>query len=125
MRMRTAAALVLGLEALGVIVLLVGQIGAIVTGDVASLSSAVALAVLTLVGAAAVAGFAWGTAREQSWGRSGGIVVQALILAVAIGALTGDPPNLAAAGLIALPALIGGTLLLLAARDAGRRRGAS
>ena len=44
---------------------------------------------LTAVGAAAVLAFAVAIWRGQSWGRSGGIVTQLLILAVALGAVTG------------------------------------
>jgi multisubunit Na+/H+ antiporter MnhF subunit len=126
MSLRHAAAVVLALESVGVVVLLVWQVRAILTGDTVSLSSALALAVLTLVGAVAIAGFAAATARGRSWGRSGGIVVQALILAVALGELTGADANAALAALIALPGVVGGVLLVLAVRDAGRaRRGAA
>lgn len=119
MSIRIAAAVLLGLEAIGVAVLLVEQIVAIATGDIASLSSALALAVLTLVGVAAVASFAVATARGRSWGRSGGIVVQALILAVAGGALVGEGANPAVAALLAVPALVCGALLFLSARREG------
>ncbi|WP_125132585.1 histidine kinase [Microbacterium sp. 10M-3C3] len=119
MSIRIAAAVLLGLEALGVAVLLVEQIVAIATGDIASLSSALALAVLTLVGVAAVISFAIATARGRSWGRSGGIVVQALILAVAGGALVGEGANPAVAALLAVPALVCGALLFFSARREG------
>lgn len=122
MTFRLAAAAILALEAVGIAVLLLGEVGAIIAGDVASLSSALALAVLILVGVAAVAGFAVATARDRSWGRSGGIVVQALILAVAGGALFGEGANPGIAALLAIPAIVAAVLLFLAAREAGRAR---
>lgn len=121
MPVRVLAAGVLVLEAVVVAALLVWQVVAIATGDIVSLSSALALAVLTLVGVFAVAAFAVATSRGRSWGRSGGIVVQALILAVALGELTGEQANPVIAAGIALPALVGGVLLFLAVRDAGGR----
>jgi len=121
MPVRLLAAAILFLEAIGVAVLLAWQVMAMMSGDIVSLSSALALAVLTLVGALAVGAFAVGTARGRSWGRSGGIVMQALILAVALGELTGAEANPLLAALIAAPAILGGALLFLAVRDAGKR----
>jgi hypothetical protein len=118
---RILAALVLALEAAGVAVLLALQIGALFAGDTASLASALALLVLTLVGVVAIAGFAVATARGRSLGRSGGIVVQVLILAVALGALTGAGADPAIAAAIAAPGIIGGVLLVLAVREAAPR----
>jgi hypothetical protein len=121
MPVRLSAAVVLFLEATGVAVLLAWQVMAMVAGDIVSVPSASALAVLTLVGAFAVGAFAVGTARGRSWGRSGGIVIQALILAVALGELTGEEANPLLAALIAAPALLGGALLFLAVREAGKQ----
>jgi len=116
---RTAAVLV-ALEGLGLASLVVWQILAIAGGDTDSLESAIALVVLTIVGTAAVLAFAVATWRGQSWGRSGAIVTQLLVLAVAWGAATGAfaAPSLALA--LAVPALIVLVLLVLAVRDAGR-----
>lgn len=116
---RAAAALV-ALEGLGVAALAVWQIVAIVGGHTESIASAVALLVLTLVGAAAVLAFAVAVWRGQSWGRSGGIVTQLLVLAVALGAATGAYADPALALVLALPALVVLVLLVLAVRDAGR-----
>ena len=66
-----------------------GRSGRSSPGDTDSIESAIALLVLTAVGAVAVLAFAVATWRGQSWGRSGGIVTQLLILAVALGAVTG------------------------------------
>jgi hypothetical protein len=119
---RILAAALLALEGAAVVVLLVWQIVALLAGDTASLATALALAVLTAVGAAAVLAFAVATARERSWGRSGGIVVQVLILAVALGALTGVGADPLTAGAIALPGALGLVLLLLAVREAAPER---
>lgn len=121
---RVAAALV-ALEGLGVVALAVWQIVAIVTGDTDSLESAIALVVLTLVGGAAVLAFAVAVWGGQSWGRSGGIVTQLLILAVALGAATGAYADPALALVVALPAIATLVLLVLAVRDAGRAARAS
>lgn len=119
MPVRVLAAAVLVVEAVAIAALLAWQVVAIVTGDIVSLSRALALGALTLVGVLAVAAFAVATARGRSWGRSGGIVVQALILAVALGELTGEQASPVIAAAIALPAVVGGVLLFLAVRDAG------
>jgi hypothetical protein len=114
------AAVLVALEGLGLLALVVWQIAAIAGGDTDSLESALALIVLTLVGAAAVLAFAVATWRGQSWGRSGGSVTQLLILAVALGAATGAfaAPSLALA--LAVPALLTLVLLIIAVRDAAR-----
>ena len=83
------AAILLAIEGLAIVGLVVWQVGALVAGDTGSVESALALIVLTVVGAAAVLSFAVATWRGLSWGRSGGIVTQLLILAVALGAVTG------------------------------------
>lgn len=126
MPVRVLAAAVLMLEAVGLAVLLVWQLVAMSAGDTAALPTALALAVLTAVGVIALAAFSLATAREQSWGRSGGIVMQALILAVAIGELTGEQADAGKAALIALPGVVGGIVLFLAVRAARpRERGGS
>ena len=114
------AALIVALEGLGLVVLVAWQIAALAGGDTGSIESALALIVLTLVGAAAVLAFSVAIWRGQSWGRSGGIVTQLLVLAVALGAATGAfaVPSVAIA--LAAPALIALVLLVLAVRDAGR-----
>lgn len=119
------AALIVALEGLGLVVLVAWQIAALAGGDTGSIESALALIVLTLVGAAAVLAFSVAIWRGQSWGRSGGIVTQLLVLAVGLGAATGAfaVPSVAIA--LAAPALIALVLLVLAVRDAGRAARAS
>lgn len=129
--MRTQAAariagVLLALEGLAIIALVIWQVVALVTGDTDSLESALALVILTAVGAVAVLAFAVATWRSQSWGRSGGIVVQLLILAVALGAVTGAYAEPATGLLLAAPAILTLVLLVVAVRGAGREaRGAA
>jgi hypothetical protein len=107
---RTAAVL-LAIEALAIAGLVIWQLSALFAGDTDSIESAIALVVLTAIGAVAVFAFAVVTWRGQSWGRSGGIVTQLLILAVALGAVT---------GVFAEPAIVTLGLLVFAVRAAGR-----
>lgn len=113
-----AAAVIVGIEGLGIAALLVWQIVALFSGDVASGVSAVALLVLTAIGAAAVLAFAVAIARGQSWGRSGGVVTQLLILAVAFGAITGAYAHPLVALALAVPAVVALVLLLASTRRA-------
>lgn len=113
------AAILVGLEGLGIVALTIWQIGALLAGDTESLTSALALVVLSGLGAAAVLAFAVAIWRGQSWGRSGGVVTQLLILAVAIGAVTGAYAHPTTGVALAVPALIALVLLILAIRSAG------
>lgn len=118
-----AAAVLVGLEGLGLVVLVGWQLVALVSGDTESVSSAIALLVLTAIGAAAVVAFAVAIARDASWGRSGGVVTQLLVLAVALGALTGQYAHPLIALSLAAPAVLGLILLIAGSRAAARRRG--
>jgi hypothetical protein len=123
MRTHTAgriAAVLLALEGVAIVALVIWQAAALVAGDTDSIESAIALVVLTAVGAAAVLALAVATWRGLSWGRSGGIVTQLLILAVALGAVTGAYADARTGLLLALPALVTLVLLVIAARAAGR-----
>jgi hypothetical protein len=119
---RILAAMVLALEAAALAVLGGWQLVALAAGDTDSVASSLALIVLTVLAVAGLAAFATATARDRSWGRSGGIVAQVLILAVALGALTGIGADPLVAGIIALPAVVGAILLVLAVRRAGAER---
>ncbi len=113
------AAMLVALEAAGLVALVAWQMIALVSDDTASIDTAVALLVLTAIGAAAVASFAVAIWRGRSWGRSGAIVTQVLILAIALGAATGsyaEPVSALALGAPALGVLV---LLVLAVREAG------
>jgi hypothetical protein len=114
------AAIVVALEGIGLLVLSAWQVVALGAGDTDSIESAIALVVLTVVGAAAILAFAVAIWRGQSWGRSGAIVTQLLILAVALGAATGSYADPGIALVLAAPATLGLVLLILAVREAGR-----
>jgi peptidoglycan/LPS O-acetylase OafA/YrhL len=116
------AAVIVGLEGLALVVLVIWQVIAIATGDTDSLASAIALTVLTVVGAVAVIAFGVAIWRGLSWGRSGGIVTQVLILAVALGAATGAYAHPSTGLVLAVPGIVALVLLVLAVRDAGRRK---
>ncbi|MFF8188398.1 histidine kinase [Microbacterium sp. NPDC016588] len=122
MPVRLLAALVVGLEAIGVLALAGWQVVALIGGDTDSVVSSVALIVLTVIGAAIIGAFAVATARDVSAGRSGGIVTQLLILSVAIGAVTGEWAAPGIALLIAAPAVVALILLVLAVRASAPRR---
>lgn len=115
------AAAWLALEALGILLLAGWELLALVTDDTDSVASSIALLALTVIGAAAVIGFAAAVWRGGSWGRSGGVVVQLLVLSIAIGSVTGPGADAALAAVLSAPAVIGLVLLILAARAAGRR----
>lgn len=120
------AALLVGLEGAALAVLSGWQVIALASGDTIAVESSIALLVLTLVGAAIVLAFAVGVARGQSWGRSGGIVTQALVLAVAGSAATGAFAHPSIALAIGVPALVVLVLLVVAAGvDARAARAAS
>lgn len=113
------AAVLVALEAAGLVALVVWQVIALLSADTASIDTAIALLVLTAAGAAAVAAFAVAIWRGRSWGRSGAIVTQVLILAIALGAATGSYAKPATALLLGAPALGVLVLLVLAVREAG------
>ena len=115
-----AAAVLVGLEGAALVALAVWQTLAIASGDTAALDSAIALLVLTVVGIVTVMAFAVAIWRGRSWGRSGAIVTQVLILAVALGAATGAYAHASTALILAAPAVVTLVLLVIAVRDAGR-----
>lgn len=117
-----AAAIIVGLEGAAVFVLVVIQVIALFGGDAGDVTSGIALIVLTAVGAAALLAFAVAIARDQSWGRSGGIVSQLLILAVALGAATGAYAHPLVALALCVPAVVALVLLFAGVRRAAADR---
>lgn len=115
------AGFLLALEGIGLLILVGWQVVALVGGDTGILSTALALLVLTLAGAAIVLAFAGATWRRVSWGRSGGIVTQLLILAVALGAATGAYAQPFSALVLAVPALVVLATLIWATRTSAPR----
>ncbi|MDD7930418.1 histidine kinase [Microbacterium thalli] len=116
------AGAVLAAEALTLLIVLGWQVVALIGGDTLDVPSSLALIVLTAIAVAALAAFAVAVWRRVSWGRSGGIVAQLLILAVALGAATGQYGEPGTAVLIAVPGLAGFILLLAATRRAAPDR---
>ena len=108
------------LEGVALAGLAVWQLIALAQGDTASQATAIALIVLTLVGAVLVVAFGVAAARGRSGGRSGGIVVQLLVLAVAAGAVTGTYGHPLNGLQLGVPALIVLVLLISAARRAAQ-----
>ena len=120
----SVAAVIVAAEGVGLGVLAVWELIALIGGDTDSAVSSIALLVLTGIGAVIVLGFAAGIARGRSWARSGGIVAQLLILAVALGAATGQYAHPLTGLALAIPAVAALVLLILVARAAGRGRSA-
>lgn len=113
-----AAAAILALEALALIVFALIEIVGLGSGDAASLPTAIALIVLTLLGAGALGAFAVGTRADRSWARSGGIVFQVLAVALALASLTIQPVQWGFTLAVGLPGLVCFVLLIAATRAA-------
>lgn len=104
-----AALLVIaGIEALG-----------LAAGGAAEVPTALALVVLTVIGGAGLIGFAIAVLRGNSWGRSGGMVLQILGVAIALSALSVEPRPTTFILALSIPCAIGIVLLLLLSRRAG------
>lgn len=121
-RLALAAATVLALEGVALLVFAVIELVGLGAGDAASLPTALALIVLTLIGAAALVSFAFGARAGHSWARSGGVVVQVLAVALALASLTLQPVSWAFTLGVGLPGLLGFFLLVSSARREGERR---
>jgi hypothetical protein len=119
-----AAAVVLAAEGLALLVFAGIELAGLGAGDAASLPTALALTVLTLIGAAALIAFALGTRRGRSWARSGGVVFQVLAVALAVAALTLQPIPWLFILAVGLPGLLGFALLISSARSEGEERSA-
>jgi len=118
---RIASAL-LALEAL-VLVLLTGwQIVEMIAGEATSVTTSIALIVLTVIAAVGVAAFAFAVWTGRSWGRSGGIVAQVLIVAIAIGSVQGGAGHWGIALALAVPAVVTFVALIGSARGAAPRQ---
>ncbi len=116
----TSAAAVLALEGAALVVFAIIELLGLGSGQAASLPTALALIVLTLIGAAALFAFAMGTRRGRTWARSGGVVLQILALALALASLTVQPVPWPFVLGVGLPGLIGLVLLISTSRREGR-----
>ncbi|WP_341975267.1 hypothetical protein LTA6_003625 [Microbacterium sp. LTA6] len=111
-----AAAAVLAAEGAALVVFAAIEIAGLGAGAAASLPTAVALIVLTLIGAVALVSFAIGTRTGRSWARSGGVVFQVLAVALALASLTLQPIPWIFTAAVGFPGLIGFVLLIASAR---------
>ena len=116
-----AAAAVLALEGLALVVFALIELVGLGAGDAASLPTALALIVLTLLGAAALIAFAVGVNAGRSWARSGGIVFQVLAVALALASLTIQPVQWLFTLAVGVPAALGFALLVASARAENSR----
>ncbi|MFI8594584.1 histidine kinase [Microbacterium sp. NPDC078428] len=117
-----AAAVVVAVEGIALAATAVWMIAALVTGGAGDGPSALALILMTAAGSAALVAFAVAILGRHGWARSGAIVAQLLILAVALGAATGAYGSLATAVVLAAPAILALALVIAAARAAARPR---
>ena len=116
----TSAAAVLALEGAALAVFAIIEMIGLWSGQAASPPTAIALIVLTLIGAAALFAFSLGTRRGRTWARSGGVVLQILALALALASLTVQPVVWMFVLGVGLPGLIGLVLLIATSRREGR-----
>ncbi|MBW8761646.1 MAG: hypothetical protein JF592_03560 [Microbacterium sp.] len=116
-----AAAAVLAVEGAALIVFALIELFGVGAGDASSLPTALALIVLTLIGAVALLAFAFGARAGRLWARSGGIVFQVLAVAIAFAALTVQPVVWPFVLGVGLPGVAGFLLLIASARAEGGR----
>ncbi|MEV8175892.1 hypothetical protein [Microbacterium sp. NPDC079176] len=116
-----AASAVLAAEGAALIVFALIELVGLGAGDAASLPTALALIVLTLLGAAALIAFAIGTRTGRSWARSGGVVFQVLAIALALASLTLQPVAWAFTVGVGLPSLLCFALLIASTRAENER----
>jgi hypothetical protein len=115
-RLALTAAAVLALEGIALVVFAVIELTGLGAGDASSLPTAIALIVLTLIGAACLIAFAIGARAGRSWARSGGVVFQVLAVAIALASLTLQPVPWAFTIGVGIPGVIGFALLIASAR---------
>ena len=120
-RLALAAAAVLAAEGAALTVFALIELLGLGAGDASSLPTALALIVLTLIGAAALFAFAIGTRSGRSWARSGGLVFQVLAVALALASLTVQPISWPFTVGVGLPGALGFVLLLATTRAENER----
>lgn len=120
-RLALAAAAVLAAEGAVLLVFALIELVGLGAGDASSLPTALALIVLTLLGAAALVAFAIGTLSGRSWARSGGIVFQVLGVALALASLTIQPVVWGFTAGVGIPAALGFALLIATTRAENER----
>jgi hypothetical protein len=121
-RLALIAAAVLALEGAVLLIFAAIELVGLGAGDAASLPTAIALIVLTLIGAVCLFAFAAGVRSGRSWARSGGVVFQVLAVALALASLTLQPIPWAFTAGVGLPGLVGFALLISSARRESQER---
>lgn len=111
-----AAAAVLALEGIALGAIALFELFSLGAGDAAFLPTAVALVVLTLVGAVALFIFAVGTRTGRAWARSGGVLLQVIAVVLALNSLTVQPVPWMFVLAVGVPGLLGFVLLIASAR---------
>lgn len=115
-----AAAIVLFAQGGALAILTVPELFILASGGASNTVTAIALIVLTLIGAGALVAFGFGTRVGNSMARSGGVVAQVLALALVAASLTVPPVQSTFVFGVGLPAVLGLVLLLASARREGK-----
>ncbi len=118
-RLAAAASAVLAIEGTALAVIALVELIGLGAGDAASLPTAIALIVLTLIAAGGLWAFSWGVRGGRSWARSGGVVLQVLAVVIALASLSLTPIPWAFVFGAGLPGLLGFALLIGSARREG------
>lgn len=116
-----AASAVLAAEGAALVVFALIELLGLGAGDASSLPTALALIVLTVLGAIALVAFAIGTRKGHSWARSGGVVFQVLAVALALASLTLQPIPWLFTSAVGAPALVCFGLLIASTRAENER----
>lgn len=115
-----AAATLLIAEGVALAATTVPELIGLFAGEAANVATAVALIVLTLIGAGALVAFGLGTRVGNSMARSGGVVAQVLALTLVAASLTVPPVQWTFVLAVGAPAVLGLVLLLSSARREGK-----
>ena len=116
-----SAAAVLAIEGAALAAIAVIELFGLGAGNAAFMPTAIALIVLTLVGAAALFAFSAGTRRGHAWARSGGVVLQVLAVALALTSLSVQPVPWTFVLAVGLPGVVGFVLLIASSRRESAR----
>ncbi|MGX1695961.1 hypothetical protein ACWIBQ_11345 [Microbacterium keratanolyticum] len=114
-----AASGLLALEGAALVIIALLELFGLGAGNAASIPTAIALIVLTLIAGVGLVAFAVGVLRGKGWARSGGVAVQALAIATAFSALSVQPLPWAFVLGVGGSGLVGLVLLISVARRAG------
>ncbi|WP_040163688.1 hypothetical protein [Microbacterium gorillae] len=112
------AAVIVALEGVLILIYAGVQLLDLIGGGAAEVPTAIALLALTAVFGVGMLALAYGIARERTWGRSGGIVMQILLASVGLMLpAVFEVPGWVAV-LVVAPAVVAFALILIASRRA-------